>query len=222
MSPIRPGEPGAPDHRHPDPQPGERPDRTRRPAQPRERVLAAAMAAIAEHGLAKLTMAGLGRQVGMSGGHLLYYFGSKDRLLLETLHWSEAQLGERRRAVLARTALPARTRLADFADLYVPEGPGDPRWTLWIEVWGRSLASEEIRNGQRAIEEPWHRDLVDLLREGMAAGEFAPADAEAAAVRVRAVLDGFSTSIVIGLPGVCREESLAHVRAVLDALLAVH
>ncbi|MFJ6214078.1 TetR/AcrR family transcriptional regulator [Streptomyces sp. NPDC092296] len=182
------------------------------------------MAAIAEHGLARLTMAGLGKQVGMSGGHLLYYFGSKDRLLLETLRWSEEQLGERRRAMLARTAVPARVRLAEYADLYLPEGPGDPRWTLWVEVWGRSLASEEIRSGQLAVEEPWHRDLVGLLMEGTAAGTaaggFGPVDAETAAVRIRAVLDGFATPIVIGLPGVRRTESLAHVAAVLDALLA--
>jgi AcrR family transcriptional regulator len=187
---------------------------------PREQVLAAAMAAIAEHGLARLTMAGLGRQVGMSGGHLLYYFGSKDRLLLETLRWSEEQLGERRRVALGRAGASARERLAAYADLYLPEGPGDPRWTLWIEVWGRSLAGEaEVRGGQLAVEEPWHRDLVALLAEGAAAGEFAPVDAEAAAVRIRALLDGFSTPIAIGLPGVGREESLVHIGAVLDALL---
>ncbi|AXI81194.1 TetR/AcrR family transcriptional regulator [Peterkaempfera bronchialis] len=178
------------------------------------------MAAIAEHGLAKLTMAGLGRQVGMSGGHLLYYFGSKDQLLLETLRWSEEQLGERRREVLGRTAVAARVRLAEYADLYLPDGPGDPRWTLWIEVWGRSLGGEEMRGGQVAIEEPWHRDLVALLEEGSGAGEFGPVDAEAAAVRIRALLDGFSTPIAIGLPGVRREESLAHIAAVLDTLLA--
>ncbi|MCD0481503.1 TetR/AcrR family transcriptional regulator [Streptacidiphilus sp. ASG 303] len=187
---------------------------------PREQVLAAAMAAIAEHGLAGLTMAALGRQVGMSGGHLLYYFGSKDRLLLETLRWSEEQLGGQRREVLARPGTSARERLAAYADLYLPDGPGDPRWTLWIEVWGRSLADAGIRGAQPDVEEPWHRDLVALLREGAAAGEFGPVDAEAAAVRIRALLDGFSTPIAVGLPGVRREESLAHVAAVLDRLLA--
>jgi transcriptional regulator BetI-like protein len=130
-------------------------------------------------------------------------------------------LGERRREALARAGLSARERLAAYAELYLPEGPGDPRWTLWIEVWGRSSAGREIREGQATIEEPWHRDLARLLAEGAAAGEFAPGDAEAAAVRIRALLDGFSTPIAIGLPGVRREESLAHVAAVLDVLLGV-
>lgn len=78
----------------------------RRLKQPREDVMAAAMATIAERGLAELTIAGLGRQVGMSSGHVLYYFGSKDELLLQTLEWSEEQLAAERRRVLGGPAAP--------------------------------------------------------------------------------------------------------------------
>ncbi|GAA1069013.1 TetR/AcrR family transcriptional regulator [Kitasatospora nipponensis] len=193
--------------------------RPRRPARPREEVLAAAMAAIAEHGLARLTMAGLGKQLQMSAGHLLYYFGSKDQLLLETLRWSEEQLGVRRRAVLAATGLTAWERFAAYADLYLPDGPGDPRWILWVEVWGRSPASAEIRQGQLEIEAPWQADLEALIRDGAAEGTFAPGPAGERAVQVRAVLDGFSVPLAIGLPQVRRTETLARVTAVATALL---
>jgi AcrR family transcriptional regulator len=204
----------------------------RRPARPRGEVLAATMAAIAEHGLAGLTMAALGRRLGMSGGHLLYYFGSKDQLLLETLRWSEAQLGERRGELLARGATAA-ARLGDFIDLYLPTGPGDPRWTLWVEVWSRSLAlgeengGAELRAGQREIGEVWHRDLVALLEQGVAAGEFAvraPGGTDRAAARLEALLDGLAIPVVTGLPGTTRADALAlareHARAALGAELA--
>jgi AcrR family transcriptional regulator len=190
----------------------------RRPARPREEVFAVAMAAIAEHGLAALTMAGLGRQVGMSGGHLLYYFGSKDQLLLETLRWSEGQLGERRRAALAAPAGAAR-RLAEYVALYLPTGTGDPRWTLWLEVWGRSLGDEQMRVGQAEIEAPWRADLEALLREGIAAGEFRPVDPARFAVRLGAMLDGFGTPIVVGLPDCTRELALGHLHEHLDDVL---
>ncbi|WP_354639423.1 TetR/AcrR family transcriptional regulator [Kitasatospora camelliae] len=198
--------------------------RARRPARPREEVFAVARAAIAEHGLAKLTMAGLGKQLQMSAGHLLYYFGSKDQLLLETLRWSEEQLGGRRREALARTDLGVRERLAEYVGLYLPEGPGDPRWILWVEVWGRSPASAEIRQGQLEIEAPWQADLVALIEEGAAAGVFAAgADpgrgAQDRAVQLRAVLDGFAVPIAIGLPGASRDQAAAQVAAVTTALL---
>jgi hypothetical protein len=51
------------------------------------------MEMIAERGLEKLTMAALGREVGMNCGHLLYSFHSQDELLLRTLKWSEGRLG---------------------------------------------------------------------------------------------------------------------------------
>jgi AcrR family transcriptional regulator len=191
---------------------------TRRPARPRKEVFAAAMAAIAEHGLAGLTMAGLGRQLGMSGGHLLYYFGSKDQLLLETLRWSEAELGERRRAALAAPGTAA-DRLAGYVALYLPTGAGDPRWTLWIEVWGRSLSVEAMRGGQVGIEAAWRADLVLLLREGIARGEFRFVNAERFAVRLGALLDGFGTPIVMGLPQSSREDALAHIGEYLDETL---
>ncbi|MFE9421664.1 TetR/AcrR family transcriptional regulator [Kitasatospora sp. NPDC006697] len=196
--------------------------RPRRPARPREEVLAVAMAAIAEHGLAKLTMAGLGKQLGMSAGHLLYYFGSKDQLLLETLRWSEEQLGERRRAVLGRAGASGWERFAGYADLYLADGPGDPRWILWVEVWGRSPASAELRAGQLEIEAPWQADLRALIEEGVAAGEFRAGSAAAErAAQLRALLDGFSVPLAIGLPGVERARSLAQVRAAAAALLGV-
>ncbi|MCX5213644.1 TetR/AcrR family transcriptional regulator [Kitasatospora sp. NBC_00240] len=193
--------------------------RPRRPARPREEVFAVARAAIAEHGLAGLTMAGLGKQLQMSAGHLLYYFGSKDQLLLETLRWSEEQLGGRRRDALARTEDGVWDRLTAYTGLYLPEGPGDPRWVLWVEVWGRSPASAEIRQGQLEIEAPWQADLVALIEEGVASGVFAPGPANDRAVQLRALLDGFAVPLAIGLPGVRRAEALAQTAAGAAALL---
>ncbi|MFH9552378.1 TetR family transcriptional regulator [Streptomyces sp. NBC_00377] len=190
--------------------------RARRNAPPREDVLAAAMEMIAERGLEKLTMAGLGREVGMSSGHLLYYFHSKDELLLRTLEWSEGRLGAERARLLARP-VPARERLDAYVDLYVPDGHRDPHWTLWLEVWNRSQNADAVaRDRQSAIEGAWHRDLAALLAEGISRGEFRRVDPERFAARLRALLDGFSIHVAIGLRGTGREQVLTHVHEFLD------
>jgi AcrR family transcriptional regulator len=195
----------------------------RRPARPREEVLAESMAAIAEQGLSGLTMAALGRRLGMSGGHLLYYFGSKDRLLLETLQWSEGQLGERRREIAGADPSTAGG-LAEYAALYLPDRAGDPRWVLWLEVWNRSSGSEALRAGAREIGEAWHRDLVGLLRQGAAEGGFRaspPPDPDGWSARYAALLDGLAVPVVTGLPGASRDAALAHAAAhVRDTLSA--
>lgn len=191
----------------------------RKNAPPREDVLAAAMDMIAERGLEKLTMAALGREVGMSSGHLLYYFHSKDELLLQTLEWSEGRLGAERGRLLAARGT-ARERLDEYVDLYVPDGHRDPHWTLWLEVWNRSQnADDAARERQVAIEGAWHRDLVALLAEGVSRGEFRPVDPDRCAARLRALLDGFSIHVAIGLRGTDRDRILRHVREFLDESL---
>ncbi|MHB9758640.1 TetR/AcrR family transcriptional regulator [Streptomyces sp. BYX5S] len=189
--------------------------RRRTPAPPREDVLAATMAMIAEHGLERLTMAALGRAVGMSSGHLAYHFGSKDELLLRTLEWSEGRLGARRREALVAGG-SARDRLDAYVDLYVPDAPRDPHWTLWLEVFNRSRnADDDARARQAAIEGAWHRDLVALLAEGISRGEFRTLDPDRFATRLRALLDGFAIAVAIGLR-TDRAEVMAHVREFLD------
>ncbi|MGW3656379.1 TetR/AcrR family transcriptional regulator [Streptomyces sp. NPDC005151] len=201
------------------PEPARTPRRRRNSAPPRETMLAAARGSIAEHGLEKLTMAGLGREVGMSSGHLLYYFRTKDELLLQTLEWSEEQLGVQRRAALARQ-VPVRERLDAFVDLYVSDGPHDPHWTLWLELWNRRADVDETSRARLMdIELSWHRDLVALLVEGASRGELRPVDANKFATRIRALLDGFSTHIAMGLPGSDRDGILTHVREFLDEAL---
>ncbi|MFF4247758.1 TetR/AcrR family transcriptional regulator [Streptomyces sp. NPDC001822] len=193
--------------------------RRRNIAPPREDVLAAVMATVAQRGLDGLTMAGLGREVGMSSGHLLYYFRTKDELLLRTLEWSEARLGAERRTLLAGPGT-ARERLDAYIALYVPDGHRDPHWALWLEVWNRSQdADDDARARQAAIEDAWHRDLVELLAEGIGRGEFRAVDTGGAATRLRALMDGFSVHVTVGIPGTGREQVLSQMRGYVDETL---
>ncbi|MCF2527876.1 TetR/AcrR family transcriptional regulator [Yinghuangia soli] len=197
------------------------PARRKRLEQPREVVLQAALDAIAESGLDAMTMAALGKRLGISGGHILYYFGSKDRLLVETLRWSEELLGERRRELLAGPA-PAAERLAGYVDLYLPVGRADPRWTIWVAVYGRSLGDAEVLQAGHDIERVWAAELDALLVEGADAGEWPATDAAARrdfAVRLHGMLDGFALQIVIGAPGVVRADRLAHALAYVHSEL---
>ncbi|MFI6899074.1 TetR/AcrR family transcriptional regulator [Streptomyces sp. NPDC050256] len=195
--------------------------RSRNTAPPREDVLAAVMATVAARGLDGLTMAGLGREVGMSSGHLLYYFRTKDELLLQTLEWSENRLGAERRRLLSRPGT-VRERLDAYIALYLPAGHRDPHWTLWLEVWNRSRdADDTARARQAAIEGAWHRDLVALLAEGGSRGEFRRVDAERYATRLRALLDGFSVHVAVGLPGTGRDQVLDRVGEFIEETLTV-
>jgi AcrR family transcriptional regulator len=181
-------------------------------------MLEEAMTAIARDGLAALTMSALADRLGTSGGHILYYFGSKDRLLLEALRWSEAALTEERRALLSGRTAPAR-KLDHFLQLYLPKGPRDPRWMLWIELWARAGANEPLRTAQEELDQGWQEDLATLLAQGAAAGVFAVDDSAGRAGELLALLDGLSTRVVLGQRGADRKGVLASARSAARRLV---
>ncbi|MER7988671.1 TetR/AcrR family transcriptional regulator [Streptomyces noursei] len=183
-----------------------------------ERMLEEAMAAIAENGLAALTMSALAERLGTSGGHILYYFGSKDLLLLEALRWSEAALAEERTALLARR-LTAERKLDLFLELYLPRGPRDARWMLWIELWARTPSNEELHRAQEEMDQGWQDDLAALLAKGVARGRFTPMDTTARAGELLALLDGLSTRVVLGARGTDHDRALAVARSAARRLI---
>ncbi|MFE4021489.1 TetR/AcrR family transcriptional regulator [Streptomyces sp. NPDC059101] len=185
-----------------------------------ERMLEEAMAAIAENGLAALTMSALAERLGTSGGHILYYFGSKDLLLLEALRWSEAALAEERTALLARR-LTAERKLDLFLQLYLPRGPRDARWMLWIELWARTPSNEALHRAQEEMDQGWQDDLAALLAKGVERGRFAPMDTAARADELLALLDGLSTRVVLGQRGTDHDRALVSARSAARRLIGL-
>ncbi|MGZ4454122.1 MAG: TetR/AcrR family transcriptional regulator [Nocardioides sp.] len=186
----------------------------RRLDRPREQVLTAALEMVAESGLEKLTMAALAARLNTSGGHLLYYFKTRDGLLLETLRWSETEYAEQRLPLL-RDAVEAAeddvlAGVVEFADVYLAIDEKDPRWQLWLGLWARAPYHPELAQAQRDIDASWHADLVRLLAEVRPAS-----DAEAISERLRAMWDGFSVGIVTGGGRELRTAALNHTRALL-------
>ena len=165
---------------------------------------------LVEKGLADLTLAELGRRVDTSAGHLLYYFGSKDEILLEVLRWSEDQLWERWAESLTEE-MTFDERFDLFCAQFLPTGLGDPRWLVWVELWPRVLRSEPLRDSYDALDQVWHGALAELLgAEGIP-------DAANLARRICALLDGLAVAVVLGEPGMTAADAVTHARALLPA-----
>ena len=161
----------------------------------RERVLAAAMDAIAERGMVSLRMEDVGRRVGMSPGHILYYYRSKQQLLLETLRWSEDGLARRRADELP--ALPtALERLERFVALYLPGSARQADWLLWLQVWALASEDSEVAAVANAQQERWASDLAAIVEHGRVGEEFSSDDPRGFAQEFLAVLRGLSLHIL--------------------------
>jgi AcrR family transcriptional regulator len=186
----------------------------------RDRVLAAAIEAIAERGPDRVTVRDIASRAGISPSHVLYYFGRRDRILIETLRWSEADLTQRRRAELGRLRSPLKA-LRRFVALYLPVDAVDLRWNLWNQLVARPPTDPETLAMVGALEREWVDDLVELVRNGRETGAFSVSDPEAFALHARLLMDGVANDIVLGLPGRSASWGVAFVSSALESDLGV-
>ncbi|MFF7792869.1 TetR family transcriptional regulator [Streptomyces sp. NPDC007991] len=104
----------------------------------RAQLVDAAVDHVAAHGIADLSLRGLGAAIGVSHRMLIHYFGSKEQLLVEIVRTSE----RRQRDVLSRLRLEPGLSPADVARL-LWQRLTDPRLAgqerLFFEICGHAL-----------------------------------------------------------------------------------
>ena len=188
-------------------------DHVRRP-----QILAAAAEVIAERGLAKTRIADVAERADTSSPAVLYWFGTKSRLLTAALHEDERRFDELVAERLESLESPS-AKLRELFEICAE----DANWTLWLELWTRSLHDEPMREAERQVEGRWRALLTDVIEEGRRTGEFTTADsAENTALAIGAMIDGLAVQVTIEDPAVTRERMLAVCIIVAETLLKVN
>jgi AcrR family transcriptional regulator len=155
-------------------------------------VLQAAVDLITEAGIDQVRVAEIARRAKMSSGQVMYYFTGKEHILLEALAWRDHQDLVRTQATLARTT-GAWRQLERFIGLYLPAGPADPSWILWMEAWARAPHNRQVSQFLEELLAPWRDSLAAIVERGVQEGVFAPpAVLDDFTLRFSALLDGLA------------------------------
>jgi AcrR family transcriptional regulator len=161
----------------------------------REEILRATIREIEVRGIGALRIADVARPLGVSTGLIVYHFQTKEKLVAEAfLHAAERDL--RKLAQLTSSGSRVTDRLLDALTWYAPTGRAEG-WLLWIEGWAAGLRDPELQRVSRDLDRRWKEALVALIDEGAALGLFRPADPQAAAGRITALLDGMAVQAVV-------------------------
>jgi len=179
----------------PDPAPAPRrrgPASTENGQRSRDRVLQAALDLITEAGIDQVRLAEIARRASMSSGQVMYYFTSKEHILLETLAWRDGQDISRAHATLAGVT-GAWEQLEQFIGLFLPASPADPSWILWMEVWARAPHNRQVSQRLEELLRPWRDELAAIVDRGVTEGAFSPPGAiDDFTLRFAALLDGLA------------------------------
>jgi AcrR family transcriptional regulator len=172
----------------------------------RRQILQGAVRVIGERGLCDTRISDIAERAGASSALVLYYFGSKDRLLAEALAFSEERFYAETADELA-TVDSATEQLVRLIELSCSPGSVSRRnwhdeWLLWLDMWARSPRDPDVARDREAMDRRWRETIADIVRTGQARGEFARIDPDDFALRLSVMLDGLSIQVILGDPDV--------------------
>jgi AcrR family transcriptional regulator len=130
-----------------------------------QRIVDAMRHCVAERGIAGATFEHVSRRAGVSRGLLHYYFGTKERLLIEVLrNDAETRIGMLDRPLAtARTADDVVSILVAGAEEVLREDPGF--YVILYELFAAGRQNAEIQAELAELYERSRRHLADALRQ---------------------------------------------------------
>lgn len=168
----------------------------------RDQMRVAAAEIIAERGFADTRIADVAERVGASPALVIYYFGTKDRLLTEALRYSEQAFYTAADDLLASTTSLVR-RLETFVRLTCVPQTADEipnAWGLWFDLWAQAFRHPEVKKDRVELDQRWRTMVASVVKEGIATGEIKEVPAEEFAVAFTALLDGLSIQVALEDP----------------------
>jgi AcrR family transcriptional regulator len=178
----------------------------------RRQIIDAALAEIRAQPVADVQLSAIAARAGLGPSHCLYYFGSRDGVLVAAVAHAEQQLAAGRGERLEAIADPGR-RLAAFVGAYLPDDAHDPVWKLWFEGWLRSTSQSEFGEVGSQADQRWLDDLTGCLEHLTANGGSLPEPAATFARRFLFFLDGLAAHILAG--HITTAEATEHAMATL-------
>jgi AcrR family transcriptional regulator len=162
-----------------------------------QRIIAAMRASVGTRGAAASTFDHVAREAGVSRGLLHYYFGSKERLLVEVVrHDGEARIRTMdERVAKAQSADEIVQALVAGLEEFLEDNTGGP--AVIYEMLSASRHSEEIRAELAELYRQWREKLAGWLRTKEREGVIRlQAEPEAVASILFSLGDGFGIQVL--------------------------
>ncbi len=165
----------------------------------RTQMLEAAAEVIGERGLCETRIADVAERAGLSPALVVYYFGSKEKLLTEALTYAEDLFYIEAFHELTGIggASERMVRLIELACPPLESGDADGYWALWVELWSRALRNAEASRKREALDRRWRNTIAEVVREGQREREFGPRDPNRFATHLAALMDGLALQVLL-------------------------
>lgn len=185
----------------------------------RRTIIAAATRVARRKGLSATTVREVADEMGTSSGLIHHYFASMDELLSEVFAGvAETDLLATRERIAQHAS--AVGRLTEYLKGFADE-ENDETFQFWLDAWSEAGRNEMIRRTSRELNIEWQQILAEVIRHGMATGEFSDVDPDAVAWKALSLLDGLSLQVVPHRKVISREQAAAWAAQAIEHFLRV-
>jgi TetR/AcrR family transcriptional regulator len=149
-----------------------------RPDQSRAAILQAALREFAQQGMAGARTDAIAHAAGVNKALLYYYFRDKETLYGAALDFAFGQMGQHMMAILERD-LPPREKVMTYVSTYFDFIASHQinRELVQVEMMRAGHGSPHLKRIAKRYFQPLYVRLSEVIREGIAAGEFRPINA---------------------------------------------
>ncbi|WP_264001957.1 TetR family transcriptional regulator C-terminal domain-containing protein, partial [Mycolicibacterium gadium] len=143
----------------------------------------------------------MAKRAGVSSALVIYYFGTRDRLLVDALRHSEESFYEAAERMLSEVP-SVRERLSLLIQwTCVPDAENEipGAWGLWFDLWAQAFRHDEVKAGRVELDARWRRMIVDTVESADLKSDV---DAKMFALEFSALLDGLSIQVALEDPEV--------------------
>jgi AcrR family transcriptional regulator len=185
----------------------------------RDTLVRAGYAQILEKGIQGMTLDSVVARAGSSKGGALYYFPTKEDLLIGVLEWLLRQLNQTLDEVL-RAQDSARAKLvAELEVLFHSAEVNRKLYLVFFDFVALGTRQERFRSRLWSFFEACHRRDTEIVELGIREQQFRRVNPPDAAATIRALVDGYCLQWLLGPSDAPIEAYRDRCRAVLGAYL---
>jgi AcrR family transcriptional regulator len=127
---------------------------------------------------------------GLSKGLVLYYFKTKENLVLATMRWALDLTAERVRQAMAGASTPNGKVLAMIDGIWSGAKTNRRFYLMYLDLAGHAARAQHFAELSAAFHSVVNALYAEVIAQGNAEGAFAVENPEEGAATLRAIIDG--------------------------------
>ena len=143
-----------------------------------------------EKGVHRVPLEEIAVAAGLSKGLVIYYFKTKENLVLETMHWALDATADRVRQAMSKASTPHGKVLAMIDGIWTGAETNRRFYLLYLDLAGHAARVHHFTRLSATFHSVVNALYAEVIAQGVADGAFAVEDPEEGAVALRAIIDG--------------------------------